>query len=228
MAKFFDLPFEIRTQIYRLLIERDIKFHFGSVDTHTSLCNVYPSILQVNKRISHEAGLTFYRDNPVEIWIEVDYDKRDTIDIVLDAALAALIDEDAVPRSWQCSVTIHVSYGRNESEFYHSQLILHEKQAKYLALSGAPPGKGILDGWRQWFSGGSWRITHFYASTLRRDIKKKSPMEGLRTRRGRSWRVGSVISGDDFVKYLERLLPCPLKGMGSREPDPSLPTTPMH
>lgn len=227
MAKFFELPFEIRTQIYRLLIDWEDSFKFGSIETHTQLYKIHPSILHVDKTISHEAGLTFYRDNPVELWIEVDYDKRDTIDNVLNAALGALTDKDAVPRSWQCCVTVHLSYGDDESEFYHSLLILHEKQAKYLALSGAPPGKDILHGWRQWFSGGSWRISHLWERPGRQDVEKTSPMQGLRTRRGSSWGVGSVVPGDDFVKYLERLLPAPfpveghgLAGNGSKASQP--------
>ncbi|KAL8792676.1 MAG: hypothetical protein Q9195_004736 [Heterodermia aff. obscurata] len=211
MAKFMDLPLEIRTQIYRLLIDWDIAFRFGPMDFLTKLCNINPSILQVNKTISYEAGLTFYRDNPAEVWIEVDHDKRDTIDGIVGAVLGALTDKNAVPHSWQCCVTVHVSYGDTESEFYHSQLILHEKQAKYPALSGAPSGKAILDGWRQWFSGGKWRISSLWVSRSRYAWVNGS-MQDLCTRRGRAWRVGDVISGDDFVKYLERLLPSPLKG----------------
>ena len=224
MAKFFDLPFEIRTQIYRLLIEREISFGFGSGDSIPKLCKIQPSILQVNRAISHEAGLTFYKDNPVRIWVDIDCDKRDAIDVVLDAALVALADKDAVPYSWQCCVTVHVSYGGDESEFYHSRLILHEEQAEYLALRGAPQGKDILDGWRQWFSGGGWFIKSFWVSASRGNGGKKAPVQGLRTRRGRSWRAGSVISGDNFVKYLERLLPPPSKGTDTQETDPSIPT----
>ena len=209
MAKFFDLPLEIRNQIYRFLIDADQSFLFGSTENLIKLRNIHSSILQVNKTVSQEAGLTFYKDNPVEIWVVVDYDNRDTIDLLLDTALGALFDEDAVPCSWQCGVTVHVSYGLNESEFYHSRLILHEKQAKYPSLSGAPLGKDVLDGWRQWFSGGSWRIGSFYLSKLRGHAGKEDPMRALCTKRGKSWKVGTVISGDDFVKYLERLLPSP-------------------
>ena len=161
------------------------------------------SILRVNKRLSNEAGLVFYRDNSVELWIEVDYDKRDTIHIMLDAALAALTDEDFGPRSWKCCITIHVSYGTEESEFYEGRLIMYKEQAKFPSLSGAAHGKEISEGWRSWFSGGDWYIRQFYVSRFK--------MDGLRTRRERSWKVGSTISGDDFVQYLERLIPPPVE-----------------
>lgn len=210
MATFLDLPLEIRSQIYRLLIDWEETFSFGSGALKPKLHKVHPSILCVNKTISHEAGMTFYRDNPGQIWIEVDYDKRDTIDIKLDAALLDLTDQDAVPQSWQCAVTMHVSYGLSESEFYEGRLILCERQLRYPTLSAAPEGKGILGGWRQWFSGGRWYVRHFYAPAMRKAKSgTQAPIKGLRTRRGRSWKVGDIILGEVFVSYLERLLPQP-------------------
>ena len=219
MAKFMDLPQEIRTQIYRLLIDWDRPFLFGTNETLTKLCKIESSILLVNKTISQEAGLTFYKDNPAEIWIAVDYDQRSVINSVLSAALETLIYENAAPRTWQCCVTVHVSYGRHESEIYHSSLILYEKQAKYLDLAGASPGKDVLAGWRQWFSGGVWCVRSFWAYGSRGDDEKKNPMRALRTKRDRSWTVGGAISGDSFVNYLDGLLPSPLKGMDSQKTD---------
>ena len=174
------------------------------------LHKIDPSILRVNKRLSDDAGLIFYRDNLVELWVEVDYDKRDTIDIMLDAALVALTDENSGPRSWKCCITIHVSYGTEESEFYEGRLIMYEEQAKFPSLSGAAHAKEISEGWRSWFSGGNWHIRQFYVSRFKsKKVGTSVPTDGLRTRRERSWKVGSTISGHDFVEYLERLIPPP-------------------
>lgn len=208
MATFLDLPSEIRTQIYHLLIDWEQSFGFGSGILMPRIHKTDPSILRVNKRLSDEAGLIFYRDNTVKLWVDVDYDKRDTIDIMLDAALAALTDEDSGPRSWKCCITIHVSYGVRESEFYEGRLIMYEEQAKFPSLSGAAPAKDISEGWRSWFSGGNWYIRTFYVSTFRsKKAGTAAPMEGLRTKRDRSWKTWDTIFGENFVEYLERLVP---------------------
>ena len=145
MATFWDLPLEIRTQIYHLLIDWEQYFCFGSgiSVSRPKIHKIDPSILRVNKRLSDDAGSIFYRDNLVELWVEVDYDKRDTIDIMLDAALVALTDKEAGPRSWKCRITIHVSYGNKESEFYEGRLIMYKEQAKFPSLSGAAHAKEI-------------------------------------------------------------------------------------
>ena len=213
MATFWDLPLEIRTQIYHLLIDWEQYFCFGSgiSVSRPKIHKIDPSILRVNKRLSDDAGSIFYRDNLVELWAEVDYDKRDTIDIMLDAALVALTDKEAGPRSWKCRITIHVSYGDKESEFYEGRLIMYKEQAKFPSLSGAAHAKEISEGWRSWFSGGNWHIRHFYVSRSKsKKVGTSAPMDGFQTRREGSWKVGSTISGDDFVEYLERLIP-PMK-----------------
>ena len=211
MANFFDLPIELRTEIYLYLdlIDWDQTFSYGSGDIMPKLHNIKPSILLINKAFSYDAGVFFSRYNPVQIWIEVDYEKPETIDNMLEAALTALTKEsdNGISRSWQCLITIHVCYGVTESEIYESRLVLYEKHTRYPTLPGAPPGKDILAGWRQWFSGGTWRASNFYVSTLQWVVRRLRPAPNVRTLRDHSWKAGAGIAGEDFVAYLQRLVP---------------------
>ena len=175
--------------------------------------------------------MTFYRENPTAIWVELDEHMHEKVDTILNKLVVNLTDDEWAPSSWQCSVRVHVSYaqecGQTGSEFYHSQLVLHQLHAKYPTLSRAPLGKDILSGWRQWFSGGNWRVSNFLLAMARGQVGRK-PLKHARTKRDRSWRVGDVIPGDDFVKYLERLQPPSLKDKDLPETGQSSLTTSMQ
>ena len=207
MANFLDLPLELRSQIYCYLIDQET-LAFGSDPLLPKIHRIFPAILHANKLISYEAGLLFYRENPVHLWVEIECDRGDKIEQTLNSALAALFEEN-LPRSWQCYITLHVSYGKFESEFYDGRLILFKNQERYPTLSGAPQGREILEGWRQWFSGCGWYIKGLFASSFRRSMPIGAPTKNSRSRRDRSWRLGTMVAGEDFVKYLERLLPEP-------------------
>ena len=206
MAHLLNLPLEIRSQIYSYLIDWDNTVTFGSEPLYPKIHKISPAILRTNKQISHEAGMTFYRENPLQLWIEIDYDKQQLIDITFDAALTALSDE-ALPRAWECLVTVYVSYGMSESEFYVGRLTLLEVQEKYPSLCGAPEGQGIQEGWLKWFSSDEWYIKALFAPASRRSIACNAGTKRGRSLRYPVWKAGRVISGDAFVRYLKRLLP---------------------
>lgn len=205
MTGLLDLPLELRNQIYSYLIEPDEVSHFGSEPLMPKIHKISPAILRTNNALSYEAGMYFYQNNPAELWIELDHEKRDTIDITLDAALVALTDA-STPTSWQCLLTIHISYGKLEAEIYQATLILHQSQLKYPGLRGAAEGKEIGNGWRCWFSGAEWDVKGLYMWTPR-GLFVGAPAKGPRSLRDASWQSATRISGDGFVGYLERLLP---------------------
>ena len=209
MPGLLDLPLELRNQIYSYLIEPNEVSRFGSEPLMPKIHNISPTILRVNKALSYEAGMYFYRNNPAKLWIELDRDKRDVIDITLDTALAALTDE-STPASWQCLLTILVSYGDIETEIYQATLILHQSQKKCPGLRGAPEGKEIDQGWRSWFSGGQWNVKGLYNWSPHYGYAPLgAPAKARQSLRTQSWVAGTRIMGDDFVGYLERLVPSP-------------------
>lgn len=209
MAGIFKLPLEIRAEIYSYLINPDELIVFGSEPLMPKIRKIDPIILRVNKALSHDAGMAIYRANAVELWVELDCDNGDTIGIIFDTALAALTDE-STPPSWQCLLTVHMSYN-NQAEMYQARLILHQRRAKYSDLDGAPEGKGVDMGWRSWFSSTEWQVKGLH-SWRSRPGTQKLPVKAPPFERDISWRAGAWICGDNFVKYLEQMLPDPEDG----------------
>ena len=206
MAGLLSLPLELRAEIYSYLINPDELFVFGSEPVMPKIRKIDPTIFRVNKALSYDASMALYRANAVELWIELDCDNNDTIDIMLDAALAALTDK-TTPPSWQCLITVHMSYS-NQAEIYQARLILHQRQAKFSGLDAAPEGKGVDMGWRSWFSSTEWEVKGLYSWRTRHG-RHKMPVKAPRFARDISWRAGAWICGDDFVKYLAQMLPDP-------------------
>ena len=204
MNSLLDLPLELRAQIYSYFIDPDDQIVFGSEPLMPKIHKIDPIILRVNKALAHDAGMALYRANAVELWIELDCNNRDAIGIILDTALAALTDE-STPPSWQCLITMHVSYG-NQSEIYQARLILHQRQARYPGLDRAPEGKGVDMGWKSWFSSAEWQVKGLH-SWRSRPGRKRLPVKAPRFARDIPWRTGTSICGDNFVRYLEQMLP---------------------
>ena len=201
---FLNLPLELRDQIYSYIQNPGELVVFGSEPVMPKIRKFDTTLLYVSKALSHDAWMAFYRANPMEVWIELDCDNGETIDMTLDTALAALTD-DGVPPSWQCLMTMHLSYC-NQSEIYQGRLILHQRQAKYSAIEGAPEGKGVHMGWRSWFSSTEWQFkgSHSWRS---RPGTQQLPVKAPRFARNISWRPGVWICGDDFVEYLKQMIP---------------------
>ena len=201
---YLNLPLEIRAKIYSYIQNPGELVVFGSEPVMPKIRKFDTTVLYVNKALSHDAGMAFYRANPVEAWIELDCENGDTIDMTLDTALAALTDEN-LPPSWQCLITMHLSYN-NQSEIYEARLILHQRQDKYSAIEGAPEGKGVHMGWRSWFSSTEWQVKGLH-SWRSRPRTKKLTVKAPQFARDVSWQAGAWICGDDFVKYLKQMIP---------------------